>query len=261
MKKITVALFVGCIFIQACGPSESDIANAIKMTEMANPTATTTVTPSPTTTDTPAPTDTPQPSPTPSPTPDFRVYNIDPRELLLTKEDLPSDAEYYLPNSTWISPHRNSEIISGWGVTEGQAYLAETGRVDGWVASYARGTKTVIAPEEMYDNVVLYKYQEGALLVINEYSFCMDPETGFTPLDSDVQIGDVMRVCIDKEMQSNGRNRVWLRVEFVYRNVYHAVVGWGWEEEVTADYVLDVASELLSKLEGQTLSDQVTFEP
>ena len=89
---------------------------------------------------------------------------------MLEKDDLPKDAKYYLPGPSWKSPHRNSEIISGWGKEKGQEYLEKTGRIDGWVVYYARGTSTVRAPEQIYPNIIQYEHCEGALITITEFS-------------------------------------------------------------------------------------------
>ena len=98
-------------------------------------------------------------------------------------------------------------------------------------------------------------------MVLEEFSGCKDTESGYSPIEVDFTLGDGTRACFDREMQSNGKYRVWYRLEFVYRNVYHAVVGWGWEDEVTIQYVKSVADTLLAKLERQPLSDEVTFAP
>jgi hypothetical protein len=189
------------------------------------------------------------------------VIDADPKKFLLDLKDLPPEAKYYLPNSEWISPHRNSEIISGWGVEEGRTYLERTGRIDGWWVIYKRGTLTVTAPEEIYDNVVLYHTIEGAELIISEFSNCVDRDSGYVLVESDVQIGDFTNVCTYKEMQSSGEYRIWYRIEFTYRNYYHAVAGWGWESEVKAEFVEKIARTLLAKLEAAPLSDKVTFTP
>jgi hypothetical protein len=222
-----------------------------------------TETATPTETSTPIPPSTP--TETPSPTPDLRVIDADPYTFLLKAEDLPEDAYYYLPNSDWISPHRNSEVVGGWGVDEGCAYLAATGRVDGWWVYYERGTRTVIAPEQIGDNPVLFRTSEGAKLLIAQFGTCvnpdLDPGFNFIPIQTDLKIGDLSNICIDRQMQSSGENRVNLIIEFSYRNVAHAVTGWGWEDEVQLDYLAAVARTFLAKLEDMPLSDSVTFEP
>ena len=278
MIRLVAYLLAMVIVLAACtpsAPSDQSIQTAIAQTEASQPKASETTTPTktpepsststetraPTTTFTPEPTSTP--TSTPSPTPDLRVIDADPKDFLLERSDLPEEARYYLPNAGWISPHRNSEVVSGWGVDEGREYLEKTGRIDGWWVWYKRGTITVIAPEEIYDNIVIYQSIEGAQLVMTDYSNCQGrlADSDWTILETDLQIGDMTIVCTDKEMQSTGDNRVWIRIEFTYRNFYHAVVGWGWEKEVQLEYVANVARILLAKLEAAPLSDKVTFSP
>jgi hypothetical protein len=247
------------------------VQTAIAQTQAADPTVTSTKVPTETPTATYTPTETATQTPTsiptapPSPTPDLRVIDADPYTFLLSAEELPKDAFYYLPNSGWISPHRNYEVISGWGVDEGRAYMAATGRVDGWWVYYKRGTNAVIAPEEIGDNPVLFRTIEGAQLLISKYGGCVNPELykdlNFIPVQTDLKIGDSTNICINREMQSSGENRVTILVEFTYRNVTHKISGWGWEDEVQLDYLANIARTLLAKLEAMPLSDSVTFEP
>lgn len=199
--------------------------------------------------------------PTLEPTPDNRVINIDPYELLLKKDLLPKDGRYYLPASNWTSPHRNSEVVSGWGVEEGRVYLAETGRVDGWWVIYLRGTIKFLGPEEVYDNVVLYKDERGAALVMTKYSTCLNEENGYTHLESEFVVGDMTNVCRWQEMQPGGVNRVSYRIEFSHRNVYHALQAYGWEYEIDPSFLENVAISLLEQLEQAPLSNGVTFSP
>jgi hypothetical protein len=248
-------LIVGC----SSAPSQDAIQTAIAQTEQALPTQTSTFVP--VSTNTPEPTFTTVPTVAPSPTPDLRVIDGNPEDFLLQREDLPKDAKYYLPGSDWISPHRNSEVVSGWGIDKGREYLEKTGRVDGWWVYYDRGTKTVIAPEEVYDNAILFRTAEGARRLISEYGNCSDPESGFTKLDTDLKIGDMTAVCMKREMQSSGDNRAWYLIEFSYRNFGHTVMGWGWENEVRPEYLQAIAQTLLAKLEAAPLSNEVTFSP
>jgi hypothetical protein len=119
----------------------------------------------------------------------------------------------------------------------------------------------VNAPEEIYNNVVLYRSADGAKLVLEEFSSCKDPDNEYTQVDPAPTIGDSANACIHKEMQSSGENRVTYRIEFIVRNVFHAVVGWGWEREVQAEYIADVARALLAKAEQAPLATEVTFTP
>jgi hypothetical protein len=116
--KRRLLIAIGTLLIIAavagCNPSPSQVATAVAQTQAANPTQTHTPVP----TNTSTPTETPTPTATPSPTPDIRVIDVDPHEMLMTTSDLPTEARYYLPDYSWISPHRNSEVVSGWGVNE-----------------------------------------------------------------------------------------------------------------------------------------------
>jgi hypothetical protein len=251
----------------------STVQTAIAQTAAANPTATLlpppTKTPMLTATSTPTETATQTPSSTPtetpSPTPDIRVIDADPYTFLLKAEDLPEDAYYYLPNSAWISPHRNYEVVSGWTVDKGRAYLAATGRVDGWWVEYERGTNTVIAPEQIYDNPVLFRTVAGAQLLLTQFGTCVNPDLTpghkYIPVQTELKIGDITNVCLYREMQSNGEYWVDLCIEFSYRNVAHGIDGLGREKDVQLDYLAAVAHTLLAKLEAMPLSDSVTFEP
>lgn len=214
---------------------------------------------------TPEPTLAPTPTQAPSPTPDPRVIDVDPKNLLLVAEDLPAEGKYYLPGSSWISPHRNSEVRSGWGIEKGQEYLDATGRVDGWVVNFKNGTDRVDMPDQVHDTVVLYKTAEGTRLTLEQYSYCTDPERGvkegYQAYKRSTQIGDASQWCIKTEAQTSGEDKVWLRVEFIYRNVYHAVRAYGRENEVTPEFVESVAAALINKLKAAPLSDAVTFSP
>jgi len=226
------------------------------------PTSTPTIAPSAT----PPPTDTPTPVPTPSPTPDLRVYDINPRQLLMTKDDLLKDPElkkdrYYLPNQLWIARLTNAKIVSEWTVQKGTEYLAATGRVEGWSVWYNRGTTAVVAPEEIGDNVVLFRTSEGALTLLDRFGNCKSLDTEYTLVESSFKLGDGTNVCQWKEMQSGGENRVVYAIEFVNRNVYHRVAGWGWENEIRPDLIEKVAAILNDNLMALPLSAKETYEP
>ncbi len=271
MKRIAMWVIIGAIALSACGPSAADIQKAIKQTQAAQPTIAHTVVPPTTTetlaptstplppTDTPEPTatDTPTPEPTITPTPDLRVIKVDPQTILLQKDDLPPEGKYFLPNAKWISPHHNSEIIASWGVEEGQDYLEKTGRVDGWFVSYKRGTSTVNMPEEIYSNPVMYETAAGARLTVTDYNLVIrDPDAGWEYVEgANLDLGDINIVITNKELQSNGKNRVRIVIMFAYRNYAVTVRGWGWEGDVTLEFVEAAARKVLDKLMAAELSE------
>jgi hypothetical protein len=257
-KRLSCILFA--VILCACAPSQdaiqATIQAGIQATQNAQPTATRLPT------ETPAPTATADPTITasPSPTPDVRLIDINPKELLLQKADLPAEARYYLPDEAWISPVRNSEIVSEWTVEEGQAYLAATGRIDGWLIYYKRGASGAVLPEQIFNNVVIYSTIEGAQLYIAKYSDRRITEENYTEIDVP-EIGDTARAFMKRETNSGGETRVWIYVSFSYRNVSHTVNIYGWEKEITLDFAASVANKLLEGLKQLPLSDTVTFKP
>jgi len=252
MNKLYILFLIFVIFIAGCQPSETVVQTAIAQTQVAFPTATQ------------IPTDTPMPTSTatiiPSPTPDIRLIDIDPRKLLLQTSDLPNEGKYYLPGEGWTSPLLNSEIISSWTVEKGEAYLAETGRIDGWFVNYKRGSSNVILPEEFYDNVVIYSKIEGSQIVVTKYGDRYITEDSFNEIDTP-QVGDLTRAFKKSETNSSGETRVWIKLIFSYRNVFHDVTVWGWEKEVSLDYAVSVANKLVEGLKQLPLSNTVTFTP
>ena len=257
MKAQSLLIEFCLVILAACAssaPSTEAINTAIAQTEAAKPTSTKLPT------DTPAPTATATATITasPSPTPDIRVIDIDPRKLLLEKSDLPAAGKYYLP-SGWMSPLTNAEIVAEWTVEEGKAYLAETGRIHGWKASYQRGTNGAALPDEYYDNVVIYSTSEGAQLIITKYGIS-EGESAYKQIDAP-QVGDLSIVHQKTETDASGGTRVWFRIAFSYRNVYHTLILYGWETEVSLDLGLELANKLVDDLKQLPLSDTVEFSP
>lgn len=262
---VFLCLIVIPIIIVSCSPSESSINTAIAQTQAANPTNTPeptdtqvptfTLTPTALPTDTPTPSDTPSPTPTQTPTPDLRVITETSDKFLLQASDLPQDAKYFLPNSQWISPHHNSEIISGWGREEGLEYLEKSGRIDGWWVYYSRGTRTVRAPEEIFHNIIQYKTSEGAQFSVEEYNYVAQGDSDWELINEEIVLGDVSVALISKEMQSNGKYRVWITIDSAFRNYLSRIAGSGWEDDVSLEYVMDIAQIALDKLEAAQLSE------
>ncbi len=274
MKKTIIPLLMAGVFLSACTASEAQILTAIAETEAAKPTSTDTTLPTSTQTDTPTPTHTPTetatPTPTatftatPSPTPDLRIIRTDPKEFLLTSDDLPEDAKYFLPGPGWISPHHNSEIISGWGREKGLEYLERTGRIDGWVVQFYRGTETLRIPEIIYHNLIQYESAEGAQITLLEFNLVVykgRSSREYEFVDRELDIGDMSLAMIAKEMQPNGKYRIWYRIGATYRNYGSYIYGWGWEDDIDYEYIEDIARSVIEKLEQAPLSDPGQMSP
>lgn len=261
--SLVVLIFTSC----SAQPSDSQIQTAIAQTQVmqvtATPLATNTSVPSntPTMTDTPTAVPTDTPTPEPSPTPDLRVIDIDPYELLLKKSDCNPDGRYYLPNEFWISPHRNSEVVGGWTVVKGQEYLAETGRIDGWVVYYARGNSNVLLPQEIGDNVVLFSTIAGAQLLITKYEDRMVNEFYYDEIEDAPQIGDLSRAWVKKETNSGGTTEAWYVITYSYRNISHSITVYGYDKEVKLEDAEYLARNLLAQLKQLSLSNEVSIKP
>jgi hypothetical protein len=268
MKKVLIIL-VTVLILTACSgqPSDSQIQTAIAQTQRMQvsetPLATNTVIPSytPTFTDTPTAVPTDTPTPEPSPTPDLRVIDIDPYQLLLKKSDCNPDGRYYLPNEFWISPHKNSEVVGGWTVAKGQEYLAETGRIDGWVVYYARGNSNVLLPQEIGDNVVLFSTVAGAQLLITKYEDRMVNEFYYDEIKNPPQIGDLTRAWVKKETNSGGTTEAWYVITYSYRNISHSITVYGYDKEVRLEDAENLARNLFVQLEEIPLSNEITIKP
>jgi hypothetical protein len=259
MKIIKILLLFSLVFIVGCQPSAQAIQTAVAQTQAAIPTATQTkILP----TNTPLPTDTPLPTATatliPTATPDLRVIDMDPRKLLLQKKDLPPSGKYILPASSWTSPQTNAEVTSEWTVEQGEAYIAETGRIHGWWVDYLRSASKAVIPQEIYSQVVLYSKSDGAQVVVTKYDDDYF-ENGYIEIDAP-QVGDVTR-AFKKTVNEGGPDVVWLDLDFTHRNVYYNVELYGFENEVSMDLAVDIANKLLSNLKQLPLSDKVTFQP
>jgi hypothetical protein len=214
----------------------------------------------PTSTYTPTSTITPTGTQTPSPTPDVRVIDVNPQELSLKKADLPADAGYYLPGPNWTGAQLNSDIFNQMGTEKGKDYIERTGWTYGWWVNYERASTTVIAPQEVSDNVMLFTTYEGAIVHLHDYSTCVSNK-GFNNIEISSRIGDASTSCISRELQPSGEYKVVILINFVYRNIVHQVGGFGWEREVRQDYLHQIAETLLTQLEAVPLSEKVTVKP
>jgi hypothetical protein len=242
--KVLISVVIIAILISGCTPSEKSIKVAVSLTQTAYPTSTS-IPPTPTATATPAPTQ------------DLRVIDIDPQKLLLEKSDLPLECSYYLPGPGWISPLRNSEIVSEWTVEKGKAYLADTGRIDGWVVYYRCRKESALLPDEIFDNVVIYSSVEGAHVMYAKYLERKDD--GFLEITDAPKVGDFSIAWIKNNAGGEGKNQYLF--DFTYKNILHTVGIWGSEQDVKFELAVSIAQDLLSKLQKLPLSSEVLFRP
>ena len=291
MNKLLFILILPAL-LSACGAQPAvdpaAVQNAIQQTVAAHWTATftpgptgtftSTWTPTAPPTDTPTPLPTDTPTLTPTATPDLRLINADPYDFLLTAADLPGEDLYYLyeypiyrsgsyvllPPTGWANPAHDYEtqFVSHivWGTWAGQVELEANGLADGWQVRYDSDAVSATAPISIFDHVVMFRNISGAQLMVSEYGSCTKPDTEFSLMETTWQIGDLTRHCVHR-LEVGGVSHVTYIIEFSYRNFYHGIQAWDKEEEMSLDYLANVARTLLAKLEAAPLSNIVTYHP
>jgi hypothetical protein len=215
--------------------------------EQATPTTTVPVRPALTFIGAP-PTETQAPTATPLPTstPDLSVITADPEIFLLAPEDLPIVGKYNLPKGG-LSPYRNSEIIQRLGTEKGEAYIQETGRLDGWTVIYERGVRVQTIPQVITDNVSMFQTIEGAQLSIkNDVG---NLSTNYREILLPNTTGDFSR-----GFSYSRNNSVNIVYYFSYKNYVHVLEFSGSENEVTLGFVDEIANKLLEKLVNAQLT-------
>jgi hypothetical protein len=173
---------------------------------------------------------------------------------VLTKKEIPQEGRFYLYYET---PHRNSEIISGWGADDGARYLDESGRVDGWIKGYARGTTTTRVPEYLEIAAILYKSASGGSYADSVLGVC--PEDWM--LVDEPDIGDHSSLCLRKEMQPSGKSYITYELNIDYRNVRAQFWATGFEASFDLEWLFAVANLQIEKLSGFPLAESVTYTP
>jgi len=248
MKKKPLILLTAA-FLAACAPKPDEVEVTRVVVATSEP-----ATASPTVQPTEEPIATPTPAPSPTATPDIRVINSAPRAVILTKQELPPEGKFYLYDET---PHRNSEIIAGWGADQGARYLDESGRVDGWTIGYARGTTTTRVPETLEINAIVYKSVDGPRITEDVLGRCSED---WTPLE-DPKIGDDSDLCIWREMQPSGKNFIGYELNVSIHNIRVQLWAFGFEDSFDLEWLLLVAQLQADKIRALPLSDSVTYAP
>jgi hypothetical protein len=240
------------IFLSACTPSDSQIAEAIAKTEQASPSDTS---------DT-SDTSVASPSSTITPMPDTSVINENPRHLILEDDEMPSDGDFYL---AYENPDRNWEIIDSRGSEDGTLFIEEAGRVDGWTMKYEGGIKSSRNPTRYPDYVnfysVLNKSSYGSEYEMHENGDPCDDEDGKMSTVEQLDLGDESYLCLWKEMTSSGQYQYEYVVFLRYRNIFMSVTGGGFEGTFDKEKVIEIAELQMEKLSSFPLQSEVTFYP
>jgi len=237
--KQRILLAVMILLLVACAPSPQTIQTAIAQTQAANPTSTFTLPPTNTPTEKPTQTPTETPTIIPSPTLDLLLLQVNLKNFLLQKADLPQDDHYakYIMgrNSMYQIPNDNVNIENS------VFYVKETGRIDGWTVYYGIYTSNFGWAELIQDNVTLYQTSAGAQLAISKYSQAIINK--YTEEINPPVIGDFTR--------SFYNNSGVYEIVFSYRNISHEVWGYGTENEIID--LRNVVQSLLARLQTSPL--------
>ena len=219
MKKLLLVILIAAALGAGCSTATQEVVVVTATPEPATVTPVSTETPAPTNTPTSTSTNTPQPTPTP----DVRVIDGPPRSMILERTDLPEAGKFYLYTET---PHRNSEVISGYGTEKGTKYLEASGRVDGWTIWYARGTRAARAPEFVGINVIVYLTPDGQSYTDIALGRCSENWVEISNPDPDA----FAYVCEWRETQSSGIDYVVYEYVLSLRNLRAQVWGSGFRE-------------------------------
>lgn len=258
MKKLFGLLLVLCVSIISCSPSPRTIEKAIAETQTSFALlSTNTPTKTETSTLTPTPTETPTPTPTFTPTPDLRVIDGDPIDFLIESSDLPKESQYYIPNELWKSIHLNKEVINGWGEEEGRKYLERTGRVEGYFVYFQRGSIKIIAPEQIFCEVVKYKTAEGALISLKEFNAVTDAKRSkyiYTFANEKFpELGENAIAYYREWTIDSGNKYIHYSIETTFYNFLISCSGYGPKKEVDPQFVANLVTIELNKLRNAPL--------
>jgi len=259
MNVRVILMLLVLIILTSCSPSGSQTTNIVANSEVAHIPLTPTVISS----NTPSPTDTPVPTPpntvTPHPTPDERVIDADPGSMLLALDDLPEDGQFYIFD---MINYRNINLIKARNGEEWKKHIERTGRIDGWIVVFDRGTRDARVPITLSIRVVLYKTNLGPRYSLDERGGpCIHSYYEYTLIDDELGIGDRSFLCLSKVEHPSGKDYIDYWIPILYRNVFVDLHAGGFEDTFDADWLIDIASLQIEKISSLPLSEVVTFQP
>lgn len=187
-----------------------------------------------------------QPGQTPVDT-DALVLNIN--ELVLQQKDLPGN--YTTEANTHLS---NAQLTSAIGAAEAKTYAIETGRVDGWQASYQRSGAGQIVPEFYFNRTEVFDSTEGASLALSDDFFWVYTDEEKAPdewLDRSCDYGQECILFSYREVKAGaGAAIVRTDMAFRYKNVLVWLYVKGQEGEATEQHLFDAADMLIARIDG-----------
>jgi hypothetical protein len=191
-----------------------------------------------------------------SPTQDQRIIADGAENFLPRVQDLPAEGRFYLPSRTLIGPVHNPDILKDWGLEPGNLYVNQTRRIDGWKATYLRGSEGVNSPQKVTFYLDQHKDAVGALKAIDQFrpGLPANPGRGWTSLPTTIKLGDLATASVRKQTVDD-RLQVTYRIDFASRNFAAAVEVSGAETDASLEWTLKAAEMLANRLKTARLVD------
>jgi hypothetical protein len=221
MKKIYYLILL--IFVlTSCTPSSEAIQTAIALTQ--------------------------GPKVTVAPTDDIRVIKSRPKDLILSRFDLPLNDQYYPRDSYRIA---NSDIISDWGEEKANEFIEKTGRIDGWFISFYPDNPRKLLSPLIFQKLVQYETTEGANLALMIHHSNENSE--LTVLEESYDLGDSTIIYRLRRLSDSSEYLVTYRVETAYQNYTSIIDCFGRDDKLNVEIAINFAEIALSKLEEAPL--------
>jgi hypothetical protein len=254
-KRSAFWVCLAAAFLAACAPSLEAIQTADAETQAVIPGSTFTPVPptrTPTATLTITETPTKVPAKTLSPTLDPLYFQSNLKAFLVQEADIPPLANY---TSSFHPPVfvSNADFSQSMGA-DGNEYLGETGRINGWEVSvdFEGDPDLAIPPFGFNNQVDLFYTIEGAQLALARSANRYITENGFAEVNSPFTNGEVNRAFYLRyqEQTDSGQYSLIYIIMFSYRNVVETVQESGLERPIDPIFMADIAQRLLVRLQA-----------
>ncbi len=193
----------------------------------------------------------------PSTTTGLQLIMADPSNFQPKPEDLPWRGEYTVPGADWAGPNTNDQIMITWDdAVLAREYLAETGRVTGYITYYQRGNTSAPLPQELGCAAAQYLTAEGAQKSITVYTAKLrSSDKGWVSADVTQELGDVSSAYYLEELDSGGNTTIQYWVSTTHLNYMVECFGWGAKAYVTSELVEDLVQKVLAKVQAAPVNE------
>jgi hypothetical protein len=145
----------------------------------------------------------------------------------------------------------NTTLVQEMGQAEGKAYIAATGRVEGWYIQLRRTNSAAFGPATFTNTVEVFNTVDGALVAMSPayHPLYNSTERDYEVIEGGCSLGRNCTLFTSEKFEpASGVTTVRYDVLFTYQNVLVWVTGTGLEVELTPDVVIDAGQIVLNKL-------------